>query len=239
MAHLAATIARRIHREGPLTVAAFMAMALHDPEAGYYARHNPLGAGGDFVTAPEISQIFGELIGLWCADFWLRNGRPDPVVVAELGPGSGALMRDFLRAAAGNRPVLGVLRVDARQLDPQRRRAVRCDAARQSRRHCDQRRSDNPQPHRAIPQVKSRDDSNATAAASREDCSGERRRLALSVRRPAPGGSRWPDPPGMALRSSLPDKGLPASRIRSPSRFRPAAGASPRAAHRAARRYAE
>lgn len=101
MTGLAATIARRIRREGPLTIAAFMAMALHDPECGYYTRRDPLGAAGDFVTAPEISQIFGELIGLWCADFWQQTGKPDPVVVAELGPGSGALMADFLRAAAG------------------------------------------------------------------------------------------------------------------------------------------
>lgn len=96
---LAARIARRIRREGPLSVAAFMAMALHDPADGYYARRDPLGAAGDFVTAPEISQIFGELIGLWCADFWHRIGRPDPVIVAELGPGRGTLMADFLRAA--------------------------------------------------------------------------------------------------------------------------------------------
>jgi NADH dehydrogenase [ubiquinone] 1 alpha subcomplex assembly factor 7 len=77
-----------------------MAMALHDPQAGYYARHDPLGRAGDFITAPEISQIFGELIGLWCADLWQRIGRPDPVVLAELGPGRGTLMTDFLRAAA-------------------------------------------------------------------------------------------------------------------------------------------
>jgi NADH dehydrogenase [ubiquinone] 1 alpha subcomplex assembly factor 7 len=101
MADLTAAIAQRIRRGGRLSVAAFMAIALHDPDGGYYARHDPLGAAGDFVTAPEISQIFGELIGLWCADFWQRNGRPDTVVVAELGPGSGALMADFLRAAAG------------------------------------------------------------------------------------------------------------------------------------------
>src|SRR6266404_3535707 len=100
MAELAATIARRIRREGPLSVAAFMAIALHDPERGYYARRDPLGAAGDFITAPEISQIFGELMGLWCADLWRRIGRPDPVIVAELGPGSGALLEDFLRAAA-------------------------------------------------------------------------------------------------------------------------------------------
>ena len=84
-----------------MTIAAFMAMALHDPRAGYYARRQPLGAAGDFTTAPEISQIFGELIGVWCADLWQRMGRPDPMIVAELGPGRGVLMVDFLRAAAG------------------------------------------------------------------------------------------------------------------------------------------
>lgn len=97
---LAERIARRIRREGPLSVAAFMAMALHDPDNGYYARRDPIGRAGDFITAPEISQIFGELIGLWCADLWRRIGRPDPVLVVELGPGSGALSDDFLRAAA-------------------------------------------------------------------------------------------------------------------------------------------
>ena len=100
MADLTATLARRIRREGPLSIAAFMAIALHDPEAGYYARHDPLGSAGDFITAPEISQIFGELIGLWCADLWRHIGQPDPVILAELGPGSGALFEDFLRAAA-------------------------------------------------------------------------------------------------------------------------------------------
>jgi NADH dehydrogenase [ubiquinone] 1 alpha subcomplex assembly factor 7 len=100
MADLTARIARRIRREGPLSVAAFMAMALHDPRGGYYARHDPIGRAGDFITAPEISQIFGELIGLWCADLWQRSGRPDPVILVELGPGSGALTLDFLRAAA-------------------------------------------------------------------------------------------------------------------------------------------
>jgi NADH dehydrogenase [ubiquinone] 1 alpha subcomplex assembly factor 7 len=82
-----------------MTVAAYMAVALHDPDSGYYARRNPLGAAGDFVTAPEISQIFGELIGLWCADLWQFMGSPDPVVLVELGPGRGTLMADFLRAS--------------------------------------------------------------------------------------------------------------------------------------------
>jgi NADH dehydrogenase [ubiquinone] 1 alpha subcomplex assembly factor 7 len=98
---LATRLVRHIRAHEPLTVAAFMAMALHDPAAGYYARRQPLGAAGDFITAPEISQIFGELVGLWCADLWQRMGCPDPVVVAELGPGRGVLMEDFLRAVSG------------------------------------------------------------------------------------------------------------------------------------------
>lgn len=95
---LTARIAARIRREGPLSVAGFMAMALHDAECGYYAHRDPFGRGGDFITAPEISQIFGELIGLCLAEWWDRAGRPEPVAVAELGPGRGTLMLDFLRA---------------------------------------------------------------------------------------------------------------------------------------------
>ena len=92
-------IARRIRREGPLSIAAYMALALHDPDRGYYATHDPLGAAGDFVTAPEISQVFGELIGACLIDFWQRVGRPDPVILAELGPGRGTLIEDLLRAS--------------------------------------------------------------------------------------------------------------------------------------------
>lgn len=97
---LAQKIVRRIRAEGPISVAAYMAMALHDPVLGYYARRRPIGAAGDFVTAPEISQVFGELVGVWCALVWERIGRPDPVVLAELGPGSGVLAADLLRAAS-------------------------------------------------------------------------------------------------------------------------------------------
>jgi NADH dehydrogenase [ubiquinone] 1 alpha subcomplex assembly factor 7 len=92
-------IARRIRNGGPLSLAAYMAIALHDPDLGYYATRRPFGAAGDFVTAPEISQVFGELIGLWCALVWEQIGRPDPVILAELGPGSGVLADDLLRAA--------------------------------------------------------------------------------------------------------------------------------------------
>ena len=93
-------IARRIRAGGPLSVAAYMTMALHDPDGGYYARRDPIGAQGDFITAPEISQVFGELIGLWCAVVWRQLGRPDPVILAELGPGRGVLIGDLLRVAA-------------------------------------------------------------------------------------------------------------------------------------------
>ena len=97
---LAARIAQHIRSHGPISVAAFMAMALHDPHAGYYARRDPFGRAGDFITAPEISQIFGELIGVWCADLWQQMGAPGSVILAELGPGRGTLMADLLRATA-------------------------------------------------------------------------------------------------------------------------------------------
>lgn len=93
----------RIERQGPLTFADYMALCLTHPQHGYYMAGDPFGApraaGGDFVTAPEISQMFGELIGLWCADTWLRLGSPDPCLLVELGPGRGTLMADALRAA--------------------------------------------------------------------------------------------------------------------------------------------
>jgi NADH dehydrogenase [ubiquinone] 1 alpha subcomplex assembly factor 7 len=88
-----------IRRAGPMSTARFMALALTHPTLGYYARHDPLGASGDFITAPEISQVFGELLGLWLAQAWSELGRPDPCLLVELGPGRGTLMADLLRAA--------------------------------------------------------------------------------------------------------------------------------------------
>jgi len=111
-------IGRRIRAEGPLSLAAYMAMALHDPEAGYYATRAPLGRAGDFTTAPEISQIFGELIGLCFADLWQRIGRPDPVNLVELGPGRGTLMADLLRAAASVPDFRGALRLHLVEASP-------------------------------------------------------------------------------------------------------------------------
>ncbi len=81
-----------------------MEIALFHPEDGYYVRRDPLGRRGDFITAPEISQSFGELIGLWCAEIWGAMGRPDPVRLVELGPGRGTLMADALRAVARAAP---------------------------------------------------------------------------------------------------------------------------------------
>ena len=94
------SLGRLIALQGPITVARFMAEALTHPRDGYYMRADPLGSAGDFTTAPEISQMFGELIGLWCADCWRAMGAPEPVLLVELGPGRGTLMADALRAAA-------------------------------------------------------------------------------------------------------------------------------------------
>ena len=77
----------------------YMRLCQADPEHGYWQRAGSIGAGGDFITAPEISQVFGELIGLWCAVVWQGMGRPAPLRLIELGPGRGTLMRDALRAA--------------------------------------------------------------------------------------------------------------------------------------------
>lgn len=105
-ASLADILADRIRTGGPITVAEFMAEALGHPELGYYTTREPFGTQGDFTTAPEISQMFGEIIGLWAAVTWQSLGCPDRVVLAELGPGRGTLMADLLRAAAAVPPFL-------------------------------------------------------------------------------------------------------------------------------------
>nr|WP_256515204.1 class I SAM-dependent methyltransferase [Alsobacter ponti] len=92
-------IAALIAAEGPISVARYMALCLGHPRHGYYMTRDPFGEAGDFITAPEISQMFGELIGLWCADTWGRLGAPARLRLVELGPGRGTLMADALRAA--------------------------------------------------------------------------------------------------------------------------------------------
>ncbi len=91
----------RIRRTGPLTIADYMAECLTHPAHGYYTTRDPLGAAGDFTTAPEISQMFGEMLGVCLAQAWLDHGRPAPFALAELGPGRGTLMADVLRATKG------------------------------------------------------------------------------------------------------------------------------------------
>ncbi len=88
-----------IEQEGPISISRYMALCLAHPEYGYYTARDPFGAAGDFITAPEISQMFGELIGVWCAEVWRLMGSPSRVLLAELGPGRGTLMKDALRAA--------------------------------------------------------------------------------------------------------------------------------------------
>ena len=99
MTPLGERIVRRIASQGPITLADYMAQVLTDPQHGYYMSGDPFGRRGDFVTAPEISQMFGELIGLWCVETWQRMGAPSSFLLAELGPGRGTLMADALRAA--------------------------------------------------------------------------------------------------------------------------------------------
>jgi SAM-dependent MidA family methyltransferase len=101
---LKAKLAQRIAATGPISVAEFMTACLHDPEHGYYATRPAIGAEGDFITAPMVSQMFGELIGLWLVDAWMQLGRPAPFRLVEMGPGDGTLMSDMLRAAGRAAP---------------------------------------------------------------------------------------------------------------------------------------
>ena len=95
---LAVRLKERIARNGRISVADYMEACLADKDGGYYPSRQPIGAEGDFITAPEVSQIFGELIGLWAVAVWQSMGAPKPIIVAELGPGRGTLMSDAMRA---------------------------------------------------------------------------------------------------------------------------------------------
>jgi SAM-dependent MidA family methyltransferase len=90
-------IKRSIALQGPMDLATFMAMALGDPKEGYYMSGDPFGKAGDFTTAPEVSQMFGELIGIWILDQWQKAECPSPFHLIELGPGRGTLMADMVR----------------------------------------------------------------------------------------------------------------------------------------------
>ncbi|MGH1413847.1 MAG: class I SAM-dependent methyltransferase [Pelagimonas sp.] len=98
MSALKNILARQISLSGPITLAEYMTQCLLHPDHGYYTTRDPLGAEGDFTTAPEISQMFGELIGLCLAQSWIDQGAPSAFTLAEIGPGRGTLMADILRA---------------------------------------------------------------------------------------------------------------------------------------------
>lgn len=98
MTPLSALLRDEIRQSGPVTLARYMEQALYHPTLGYYRSRDPLGAAGDFTTAPEISQMFGEMLGAWLAVAWQQMGSPTSVRLVELGPGRGTLMSDALRA---------------------------------------------------------------------------------------------------------------------------------------------
>ena len=117
-AMLAEYLRRRIAAEGPLPLDEFMADALTHPDLGYYVTRDPLGVKGDFITAPEVSQMFGELLGLWAAVQWRALGAPNPVRLVELGPGRGTLMADALHAARLVPGFLDAVRVEFVEISP-------------------------------------------------------------------------------------------------------------------------
>lgn len=99
MTPLETEIRRRIKGGGPMPIGEYMSLCLADPRHGYYVTRDPIGAEGDFTTAPEVSQMFGELIGLWMVSVWQQMGSPDNIRIVELGPGRGTMLNDAMRAA--------------------------------------------------------------------------------------------------------------------------------------------
>jgi NADH dehydrogenase [ubiquinone] 1 alpha subcomplex assembly factor 7 len=123
MTNLADRLRQQIQDQGPMRLSQFMGEAV----SHYYASRDPFGQGGDFITAPEISQMFGEIIGLWAAVIWQMLGSPDRILLAELGPGRGTLMVDLLRAAGmlpGFKEALDVHLVETSPALRQRQQAI-------------------------------------------------------------------------------------------------------------------
>ena len=108
----------RIQAEGPLSLDTYMAEALGHPEHGYYRTGDPFGDAGDFVTAPEISQMFGELLGLWSMVCWRQLGAPASFNLVELGPGRGTLMADGMRLVSNVLPFYNALHVHLVETSP-------------------------------------------------------------------------------------------------------------------------
>ena len=100
MTKLEELIIKRIQETGPISISTFMRECLLHPEHGFYTQRNALGSNGDFITSPEISQMFGEILGLCLAQYWIDLNRPARFALVELGPGNGTLMLDILRAGS-------------------------------------------------------------------------------------------------------------------------------------------
>ncbi len=115
---LEALLKKQIQTTGPMNVGAFMAQALGHPEHGYYMGRDPFGVAGDFTTAPEISQMFGEMIGAWIADIWAQMGAPKKFILLECGPGRGTLMADALRATKNVRGFHAALKLHFLETSP-------------------------------------------------------------------------------------------------------------------------
>ncbi len=118
MLPLAAQLRARIEADGPISVEAWMNACLADPLHGYYMTRDPLGRAGDFTTAPEISQMFGELLGLWAGVVWQQIGAPSKMHFVEIGPGRGTLMKDALRALRGVSGVMDAFDVHMVETSP-------------------------------------------------------------------------------------------------------------------------
>jgi NADH dehydrogenase [ubiquinone] 1 alpha subcomplex assembly factor 7 len=111
-------ITELIEIEGPMPIDRYMALCLGHPTLGYYMSRDPFGASGDFTTAPEISQLFGEMIGVWCVNTWMSLGQPSPFALVELGPGRGTLMADLLRVAKASPEFSAAVEIHMVEMSP-------------------------------------------------------------------------------------------------------------------------
>ena len=115
---LQSEIKKLIKSSGPMPVWRYMELCLTHPEHGYYVSRDPLGREGDFITAPEVSQMFGELLGLWTASVWKAIGSPPVLRLVELGPGRGTMMADALRALRVLPPLFQSLSIHMVEINP-------------------------------------------------------------------------------------------------------------------------
>ena len=115
---LQSEIEKLIRSAGPMPVWRYMEICLTHPDYGYYVSRDPLGREGDFTTAPEVSQMFGELLGLWSASVWKAMGSPTDLLLIELGPGRGTMMVDALRALRVLPPLYQSLHIHLVEINP-------------------------------------------------------------------------------------------------------------------------